>query len=823
MPVYETPLAPGQAVRYWQFSPMREERYDLAPRTMQGRMDALFFVASQRNFIPHEYPCRTEFAKLHRDKRPVPKTAFEPGRWWFPFGSDRVDLSGFWFRPTLVECWARTVLHAERAGEARFRLTTPGGVLLRCGGQERGWVTGYRRNLERSEEVAVPLEAGPNEVEVWFGDLCERDTRYAFTLTFLSGPPVTVSLPVPIEPALAASIEGLLEGMHFERPSYQGGEVALRLPQAAPVALDVRITVTDEAPAGEPVVIERALEEGARRLVVGEAAELPAEFRQYRVHLSAGSFAVERTLGVEVCPSERMSVAPPDLASRAEEALQHAATAAQHDTVRALARLALGLAGPETDAAIARCLPAIEDCHDCADFLLVPLLWCRAAWPGAIGPDLLPRVDETILGFRYWISEPGDDVMWWFSENHALLFHTACHLAGALFPDRTFARSGRTGREQEAIGRARLNGWFDHFDRAEMSEWNSAPYFPIDLKGLCALQALSPDADIRERAARAVRRLLEIVARSSHQGSLTASQGRAYEHSLRPARTLELSAIARLLWGKGWLGGRFHALPQLALCLRDHGLEVDPALRTAALWDGEGALEWCFRQGDNGVAALYQHKARHHAMGSVAGYRAGEWGYQEAVLHLRLGDRPQAQMWINHPGEAIQYGFGRPSYWGGCGTLPRVHQYRALALLDFQTHADLPDFTHVWLPEQEFDEVLHDGPRVLVRAGAALALVQGSAPLERIGAGPTAGCEYRLNGRRGRWLVRLSELDREGSLEAFGRRFAALQASDAAAGRITVEDPGYGRVICSPDAVVEAEGRRLDPKTWTLKGETALL
>ena len=37
---------------------------------------------------------------------------------------------------------------------------------------------------------------------------------------------------------------------------------------------------------------------------------------------------------------------------------------------------------------------------------------------------------------------------------------------------------------------------------------------------------------------------------------------------------LELSAIARLLWGKGAIGTRFHATPQLALCLRDHGLRL---------------------------------------------------------------------------------------------------------------------------------------------------------------------------------------------------------------------------------------------------------
>ena len=79
-------------------------------------------------------------------------------------------------------------------------------------------------------------------------------------------------------------------------------------------------------------------------------------------------------------------------------------------------------------------------------------------------------------------------------------------------------------------------------------------------------------------------------------------------------------------------------------------------------------------------------------MGSIAAYRPGEWGYQETVLHLRLGERPEAQIWINHPGERIVSGFGRPSYWGGCGTLPRVHQYRDLAVVDFDLQAGAGGF-----------------------------------------------------------------------------------------------------------------------------------
>ncbi len=100
-------------------------------------------------------------------------------------------------------------------------------------------------------------------------------------------------------------------------------------------------------------------------------------------------------------------------------------------------------------------------------------------------------------------------------------------------------------------------------------------------------------------------------------------------------------------------------------------------------WTGDGGWEWSFAQGQDRFARLYHYKTRDYAMGTAAAYRWSEWGYQETVLHLRLGDNPDAQIWINHPGEVIQSGYGRPSYWGGCGTLPRVQQYRGLAVVAF--------------------------------------------------------------------------------------------------------------------------------------------
>ncbi len=194
------------------------------------------------------------------------------------------------------------------------------------------------------------------------------------------------------------------------------------------------------------------------------------------------------------------------------------------------------------------------------------------------------------------------------------------------------------------------------------------------------------------------------------------------------------------------------------------------------------------------------------------------------MLHLRLGDRPEAQIWINHPGERILSGYGRPSYWGGCGTLPRVHQYRDLAIVDFELKPEQLDFTHAWLPEAEMDEVQHAGERVFVRAGAALGVLIGSASIRK----DRRGADRRLRDPASRPALPLDRAPRpmsaaRGACETFARRFAGLAVADGPDGEIWLDDPDYGRVVCRLDGKILAEGGMVDPAAWTIAGHARLL
>lgn len=818
------PLAAGEPVTYWRLGATSQARYDVPDQPMKGEMDPFFFLTKHKNFIPHEYPCRTQFAAERRGRRPQPMSEPAMERVWLPFASPRVDLSGFWFRPTVIGTWAETSIDCDASGEAILRLRTCGGAILFVNGQEIGWTAPYGRNLESAEEFAARLKAGRNDIRIWFDDLAERDARYYFQLDYVAGPTAAHALPIPVDASIADRMEAALGSMRFDRATYDDGEVALISDVALPS--DARVTVAIEGDfmsIEEPVHLELTMKAGALRLPVAWASDLPADFRHFNVMLEIGGYAVSRVYGVEICHATRQGAAPADLLRRIDEALNEVAEHAEMDTVCALARLATWRRGERTDAMIAASLPAIEDCHDCADFILEPLLWSRAVYARDMDPALVARIDAAILGYRYWMDEPGNDVQWYFSENHALLFHTAAYLAGHILPEARFVRSGRLGAEQSEVGGGRVRAWLDHFEQWEMAEFNSAPYFPIDLKGLCTLYALAPDADIRDRAGKAIIRLLEIIARSAHHGQMTGAQGRSYEHTLRASRSLELSGICRMVWGKGSYGMRFHALPQLALCLRDHGLTVPAELSAIASVSGDEHWEWVFAQGQDRFARLYHYKTRAYAMGTAAAYRWNQWGYQETAIQMRLGQNPDAQIWINHPGEVLQSGYGRPSYWGGSGTLPRVHQYRGLAVVVFDCFVEQPGFTHAWFPRGMFSASRLDDTLALAEADDAFALIRTSGQITEVASGPTAGNELRVAGHKATWIVRLGDRASSGSLEAFAARFGSLTARDGDNGALIVDDPDYGEVRFDDNGTARAEGRIVDPSVWTVQGQATRL
>ena len=211
-----------------------------------------------------------------------------------------------------------------------------------------------------------------------------------------------------------------------------------------------------------------------------------------------GGATLVRRLGTTILPEGHPL--PGDLPARKTRA---ADLIAAHDGFEPSVAALLALRGEQPDRVariLAPVLWTIEEHWDCSDFSILPLLRLWRDARDTLAPPLADRLIGAFLTYRYWIDEPGDDVMWFWSENHVLCFHAAQLVAGRLFPDDSFPNSGKTGRAHAAQAAARLDRWFAAILDHGLCEWNSAAYYPIDLLGLLTLHDMAPD--FRDRAGR---------------------------------------------------------------------------------------------------------------------------------------------------------------------------------------------------------------------------------------------------------------------------------------------------------------------------------
>jgi hypothetical protein len=205
----------------------------------------------------------------------------------------------------------------------------------------------------------------------------------------------------------------------------------------------------------------------------------------------------------------------------------------------------------------------IEHCFalkDTADFKSTDLIRFFNLFPA---PD--PRIPDyvrnavtlALLWFKYWWDEPsakdgsGADkaemTMW--SENHQILFAQSQLLAGAMFRNFEFARSGtvgsdapRTGQDHINEGLVRVECWLDRRLKFGFSEWNAPGYYDEDFPPLFNLVDFCNPSDpaikdqnesaalsrIKVKASMVLDVMIFDCARFTCRGSFGATAGRAY-------------------------------------------------------------------------------------------------------------------------------------------------------------------------------------------------------------------------------------------------------------------------------------------------------
>jgi hypothetical protein len=314
---------------------------------------------------------------------------------------------------------------------------------------------------------AAALAAGENVVTVALFRL-GRMAQVGFRLE--ADVPLAARVPAAagVADEIRSAIEEQVAGIRLARDVFYGEhETGFRLSGAPdPAAPLVARLVADDG-----AIVAEAKPVAAGPVSFGPGAAFPDG--RYRIEcvwtipgrsastLTSTSYAIHKVTPVPAMPGlERM-------AERRRMVLEHYAgflhKGTRPDIWREVARYALGRYDQIDEGVIRETCEFIAARKDCADFVIQGILrlmaWERDVAAPRLSPQIHAMMKDTVLGFKYWVDEPGDTVMYMGSENHRFLFHVAEWLAGLLFPTEEFTNSRQNGLFHSQKGYVYITEW----------------------------------------------------------------------------------------------------------------------------------------------------------------------------------------------------------------------------------------------------------------------------------------------------------------------------------------------------------------------------
>lgn len=662
---------------------------------------------------------------------------------------------------TKVTFGAQLELETAAGGLYPFRLMTCGGAKVFVNGEKQAEFYSYLRNEEKVAECSVTLKQGKNTLYILTNELAERDTSLSFKLRYMGEEVLKAYLPCAADPEALDRTRKLLSGIYLKRFNYQDTDIELDFTEPAGDELTVSVEMVFYDSHADPVSKEKTvtIHPGEKAIPIGDLVSKRVGMVAVTVRTCVGDVKLNRVLNFEyydetVMPDSGIGTA----AERKQAAIRFMAENGLDNLAKALALRIMGGQEALVKRIWEKELSCIRQREDCADFRL-PALFHAYHSPLFTGEEK-ESIKQVLLDFRYWTDEPGNDVMWFFSENHALLFHTAEYLAGGLFEQEIFTNSGMTGAMHKRKAERLLKIWFRNFLSYGFNEWNSPVYIPIDMTGFFALYDLASDEEIRKLAKKALDKAFSILGINSFKGIVAASYGRIYFKNLIGRRTSESTALNFIANGEGYLGQHTLATLMFALSSYEPPAEVMESYHVPA----EGRITES-AEGEEKVH-LYSYRTPDYVMGSVLDYHPGEPGSQEHVLQVMIKDC-DTQIWINHPGEAVYFGEGRPGYFAGNGTLPLIRQDKNLAVAEFHLLDQEVQYTHAFCPLEQFSEWRLEGRWLFLKKDNFCAAVYADNGIWITDKGPLKNYELVSPGKDNVWKILVEEESVYGSFEKF--------------------------------------------------------
>ncbi len=525
--------------------------------------------------------------------------------------------------------------------------------------------------------------------------------------------------------------------------------------------------------------------------------------------LTSTSYAIHKVTPVPAMPGlERM-------AERRRMVLEHYAgflhKGARPDIWREVARYALGRYDEIDENVIRDTCEFIAARKDCADFVIQGILrlmmWERDSGSPKLSPQIHAMMKDTVLGFKYWVDEPGDTVMYMGSENHRFLFHVAEWLAGLLFPTEEFTNSRQNGLFHSQKGYVYITEWLRQRGRFGFDEWHSNSYYPVCICPLINVYDFASHEGqykLRQMAGAVLDTMFFNLAADSLNGVLGTTHGRSYGIYVKYPDFEGTSPIAWLLFGVGSLSVGSDGMGPVAVASSLYPL---PKILADIATDDQAVVESKIRQGILRTSARHAdfvvYRTPDYLISGLQDHRKGEFESSTHVAQVTLGNK--VVIFWSCPHTSGEGSGLRPDYWSGSTTLPRVIQHRNVMSLTWRL-TWRAWMSHCFFEQERFDEVRFDGKWAFGRVGRGYVGIYSQNGFTIGAEGQYAGRELQCAARENTWLVECGREADWGSFDAFvaGLKAAEIVAQD---GALLYVSPSVGRFVTGWDVQPTVNGQ----------------
>lgn len=444
---------------------------------------------------------------------------------------------------------------------------------------------------------------------------------------------------------------------------------------------------------------------------------------------------------------------------------------------------------------------------DCADFVIQGLLrimyWERKQQH--LSDEINAMMKDTVLGFKYWVDEPGDTVMYMGSENHRLLFHVAEWMAGQLYPTEEFTNSRQRGLYHATKGRMYITEWLRQRGRFGFDEWHSNSYYPITIAPIVNVLdfCIHEDYKLGEMAAAVLDYAFFNLAADSFQGILGTTHGRSYGRYVKYPDMEGTSSTCWLLYGTGSLVKGTSGMAPVTIATSRYQL---PKILFDIANDREATIEARVRQGilrgTSPHANFCVYRTPDYMISGLQDHRKGEYESSTHVAQVTLGNK--AVVFWSCPHTSGEGSGLRPDYWSGHTTLPRVIQYRNVLSLTWRL-SEFAWMTHCFFERSKFDQILLTDHWAFAQVGKGYVAIYSQHGMHLGESGQYAGRELICEATENTWLV---ECGREADYGSFGRFVQTLQSAQITIRDETVQydSPAIGTFATGWDAVPTVNG-----------------